>query len=400
MLLFVVTALPWLAGRERTVSLLKSRLAGVICLAVVAAGLWLGYQHIGWLSAIGLLVAQTGLMVALSTVGQSRRDRPNVALALGGLIFLILSFSLAFAFTYPYTLAMFKGAGLPVMLVSSALACLPILFPTAENLRKRSAENWLPRGVAALAGLILVTAFAFPRPLSLKTAGPTLRAATYNIHYGYDTPWHLSLEAQARAIEAAGADIVALQEVDAGRATSYMIDDALWLGRRLGMAAVYQPTVEHLTGIGLLSRFPVLEIEGRMLPAEEEPTAILRVRLLIGDQPVDAYAVWLGLTPEERAAQIEAALRFIQETAPAGPATFGGDFNSTPDSPVYAAIAATGFTDPFVALGRDNPPTSPAINPEHRIDFVWLRGLTPIDAVVSASLASDHRMVVVEGKLP
>jgi endonuclease/exonuclease/phosphatase (EEP) superfamily protein YafD len=42
------------------------------------------------------------------------------------------------------------------------------------------------------------------------------------------------------------------------------------------------------------------------------------------------------------------------------------------------------------------PFTSPAIDPESRIDFVFVRDLIPVDAWVSESLASDHRMVVVE----
>ena len=64
-------------------------------------------------------------------------------------------------------------------------------------------------------------------------------------------------------------------------------------------------------------------------------------------------------------------------------------------------VETAGFIDPFTALGIDPaPPTSPAIQPKSRIDFVWLRGLLPSEAWVSESLASDHRMVVVEVELP
>ena len=56
---------------------------------------------------------------------------------------------------------------------------------------------------------------------------------------------------------------------------------------------------------------------------------------------------------------------------------------------------------PFTELGIDPaPPTSPAMNPASRIDFVWLRGLSIIRAWVSESLASDHRMVAVDIGLP
>jgi len=45
-------------------------------------------------------------------------------------------------------------------------------------------------------------------------------------------------------------------------------------------------------------------------------------------------------------------------------------------------------------------PTSPAIEPVERIDFVWARGLEVRNARVLDSLASDHRMVVIVLALP
>jgi len=228
--------------------------------------------------------------------------------------------------------------------------------------------------------------------------GNLFRAATYNVHYGYDSDWRLQLEAQAQAIEAAGAGVVALQEVDTGRPTSYMVDDARWLANRLGMGVIYMPCMEHLTGIALLSRYPILEYDTLLLPSDLEQTGIIWAKIDVGGQEVNAFAVWMGLEPGERAQQLNAALAFI--AAHPGPAIFGGDFNSTPDSPVYAQIAGAGFTEPFVTLALGSPPTDPAVNPAKRIDFVWLRDLTPVAAEVSEALASDHRMVVVEVKIP
>jgi endonuclease/exonuclease/phosphatase (EEP) superfamily protein YafD len=59
-----------------------------------------------------------------------------------------------------------------------------------------------------------------------------------------------------------------------------------------------------------------------------------------------------------------------------------------------------GFEDPFALLGQTPPPTDPAVEPEQRIDYVWLRGLSPTRAWVADSLASDHRMVVTEVEIP
>lgn len=228
-----------------------------------------------------------------------------------------------------------------------------------------------------------------------------MRLATYNIHYGYDGPWRLSLARQADTLAAAGVDVVALQEVDTGRITSYSIDDALWLGRRLGMHVVYLPTVEHLTGIALLSRYPLLEAEMTLLPSQEEQTGLIRARLLVGDKPVDFFATWLGLSEAERARQLTAALAWMAErSSQPVPACFAGDLNSPPDSPTYRWLAEAGFGDPFRALGLGDVPTDPAILPRERIDYTWLRALTPLAAGVPESLASDHRPVWVEVQAP
>jgi endonuclease/exonuclease/phosphatase (EEP) superfamily protein YafD len=113
----------------------------------------------------------------------------------------------------------------------------------------------------------------------------------------------------------------------------------------------------------------------------------------IPGQALHVYGTWLGLEPEERARQLKDALTTIGD---ATPAVLGGDFNAIPGSPTYSSIQAAGFTDPFTVGGFDAAPTSPAIDPVERIDFVWTRGLAIRDALVLDSLASDHRLVVVE----
>src|SRR3989337_883975 len=55
------------------------------------------------------------------------------------------------------------------------------------------------------------------------------------------------------------------------------------------------------------------------------------------DQALDAYGIWMGLEDEDTLAQIREALEFIGDQAPA---TFGGDFNTEPGSPVAQAIEA------------------------------------------------------------
>ena len=400
-LLLAVTLLPLVEGDRWRAR--RGRLVGLTGLVILLIGLALGGLPTSVaVSTLALLLAQLAVLVLLPACfppgGNGSKDRLGAGLAVGGVLFLILSFAYAFAFTYPYTVDIFRDMGLPVILVAGLLSGLPTL---RRPVSVEPCAGLVDKTQAAALGLALIVFIAlltWPRAPHPPAEASSLRVATYNIHYGYDADWRLSLEAQAQTIEAAGADAVMLQEVDAGRATSYMVDDALWLAHHLGMEAVYLPCVEHLTGIALLSRYPILDSDTLLLPSELEQTGIIWAELGVGDAPVNAFAIWMGLEPEERARQLDAALPFI--AAHPGPAVFGGDFNSAPESPVYARIAGAGFVDPFVVLGLGSPPTDPAINPRERIDFVWQRDLTPVDAQVLESTASDHRLVVVEADLP
>ncbi len=409
--LLLVTLLPLLLGFQTLPRRLFTKRAwGLLLSLFTCLCLAAGYLLQGSLAGMALLLAQ--LLVLLSQLLAADCVQPSVAcrrqpagspdpagakdLALGLVFFLLINFAFAFAFTYAYTLELFRGAGLPIVLVAGLLATLPTARRKPSHEAEPSAQQrgWSATGITGIAMLVILSAvFARPPALRLKDAGPKVRVGTYNIHYGYNTSWQFQLEEMARTIEESGADIVALQEVDTCRITSYGVDDALWLGRRLGMEAIYQPTVEHLTGIALLSRFPVRQVEGKLLTSRLEQTAIVLAQVGVGNNALDAYGIWLGLEPEERAVQLGEALDFIAE----GAAVLGGDFNATPDSPIYRQLVDAGFTDG--AAADDASFTSPSEAPRNRIDYVWIRGLKPVAAKVLDSVASDHRMVVVEALL-
>jgi endonuclease/exonuclease/phosphatase family metal-dependent hydrolase len=360
--------------------------------------LMLGYFGRGALSAAALLVGQAAVLVGFTLLfdGRTTRQRPvGPMLALGMAGLLVLNFLNAFAFTYPYSLPFMRGLGWAVYLAAAVLAAAGI---ASQNPMVVSWDELSTRaevvGLGSAALMIVTLLAVWPQPaFPLPETGP-LRVATYNIHYGYDVDWHYTLEEMAQAIEADGVHVIALQEVDAGRMTSYAVDDAYYLGRRLRMNVAYLPAVEHLTGIAVLYRGSLEEARTQLLPSREEQTGIVGVILHHGTEELHAFGIWMGLSNEDTGRQIREALRWI---GAASPATFGGDFNAEPDSEVARAVEAAGFVDPFVVLEIDPPPlTDPAVDPRTRIDYVWLRGLEPLDAWVGDSLASDHRMVVVE----
>jgi len=401
-LLLVVTMLPLIPGvwQGRWLRSLTARL-GLI--AACMGGLLWGYFGSGVGASLALIVAHALALAGLAHLllnPPARSRRAGGVLALGMLLFMILNFLNAFTFTYPYTLPEMRGMGWVIYLVALAVFALSVGVHRMASEPQPGVElrSWW----AALAGLLLLAAAlisVWPQAADPLPEDGRIRLATYNIHYGYDDVWHFTLEDQVQAIKANAVDVIAMQEVDAGRMTSYAVDDAYFLARQLGMNAVYLPAVEHLTGIAVLYRGPIAPTDQRLLSSLQEQTGIIEVSLQTATGDLDFYGVWMGLSDEDTQRQIDEALEFIGSSSPAA---FGGDFNARPDEAVALSVQAGDFIDPFVALGFDPaPPTSPAINPDNQIDYVWLRGIQPLDAWVADALSSDHRMVVIEvGWLP
>jgi endonuclease/exonuclease/phosphatase family metal-dependent hydrolase len=405
-LLLLVTLLP-LAPTPRAIALHLASwfwpLGGTVLVALTLTCLVLAALLGGGVAALLLLLLQLAFLLNLTTGITRKRVAadaglrpPGLELSLGLILFLLFNLAFAFTFTYPYTLPFFRGLGTPVLLTALLVSTLPAVKVPMDP--EVELTNPLLSAVS-LGGPLLLTVLCavFTRIPALPEAPAAgeLRLATYNIHYGFDSDWVFNLDEMAATIEAEGVDVIVLQEVDAARITSLGVDDALWLGQRLGMHVVYQPTLEKLSGIALLSRYPLQASGGQWLTSALEQTAIVYGAVKTSHGPLHVYGLWLGLEPDERTTQIAEALDYVGSQSPAA---LGGDFNSMPDSPVYARLLSAGFDDPFTMTADDPAPTSPAINPTERIDYVWLRGLTPRAARVSASTASDHRMVVVEAQ--
>jgi endonuclease/exonuclease/phosphatase family metal-dependent hydrolase len=370
-----------------------------IAVAILLLGLMAGYFLSDFLAIVGLLLAHAMSLWLVFYLLQHPIDshsKTGFPVTIAFLLLVILNFLNAFAFTYPYTVPVLRGLGWVVYLIAGAMNGLGVINKgVREDYVRYASSNVL---IPVLGVLILAIIFVWPPKTSELPTSSALRIATYNIHYGYDDEWHFTLEEIADTIEANLCDVVAMQEVDTGRLTSYAVDDAFYLAHRLKMNVAYLPAVEYLTGIALLYRGPQVAYDVSLLTSLQEQTGIIHVPLGEDGSMMHAYGIWMGLSNEDTERQISEALDFISDRTPA---VFGGDFNAEPDSPIADRIREAGFDDPFTILGIDPPPfTAPAIEPRSRIDFVWIRNLEPTQAWVPQSLASDHRMVVIEVEHP
>jgi endonuclease/exonuclease/phosphatase family metal-dependent hydrolase len=234
---------------------------------------------------------------------------------------------------------------------------------------------------------------------------------TYNVHRcrGLDRRW--SPERIAEVIAACHPDIVALQELDVGRARSGRVDQAEMIARALGMDVQFFPALrvmEELYGDAILSRWPARLIKTGKLPGLRrvprlEPRGALWSSIKIGKVDLQVINTHLGILARERLRQIETLLgpEWLGDPACCDPIVLAGDFNAAPRSRVYRRLAAQlADVQRAPAVGRARA-TFPTRFPTLRIDHIFVSRSIEVLAAATvrtplARLASDHLPVVVD----
>lgn len=440
-LVMAATTLPLLPGvravARRFVALFDSSVRGWVWLLLTALLLVFGLRIGDLIGGVTLVVAQFMLTMLWWWVARPKAERER---NLGGLwlVVSIFVFALLLAgdfFTYEYAfvrnftgdlaflnnfltplLRGFRGMGLGVLLVGLLLAALPMVMtqrriPWGES-RASVVVSFLTLllviGVTGLA-----TYLARPPLVQGVTGVDRLRVGTYNIHAGSNELFHYDLEAIANVIQQSGVNVVLLQEVEAGRLTSYGVDQPLWLARRLGMDRRFFPTNEGLQGLAVLSNVPIVFDEGTPLTSVGNQTGVQRVQISAdgGVSAITFYNTWLGLLldapggrtletqQQDQQRQLNEILAIIQVDHPDGVfgrMVVGGTFNNVPDSPTAEQMTASGFSDPFAGAALELAATLWRSNARARLDYLWLRNLPSIGTGVIDDNASDHRLAFTE----
>lgn len=316
----------------------------------------------------------------------------------------------------------FRGMGLGLLLLGVFFAALPM----AQTPRRIPWEGGSP--LQSLLALLAVAGFAggiayAVRPPAIVAVRDTpqsplssIRVGTYNIHGGFNEFYHFDLEAIARTIQQSGANAVLLQQVEAGRLTSFGVDQPLWLARRLLMPARFFPTNEGLQGLAILSNVEIVYDDGALLTSTGSPqTGLQRAQIRPDAGVITLYNTWLAFLLEtgdgrsieqqeqDQQRQLNEAFAIISAQHPdgnLGRMIIGGTFNNVADSPLIGQMRAAGFSDPFAGLPQELTATLwRAGLPRVRLDYLWVRSMLALGAVVMDSSASDHRMAVIEVQL-
>jgi endonuclease/exonuclease/phosphatase family metal-dependent hydrolase len=237
-----------------------------------------------------------------------------------------------------------------------------------------------------------------------------IRIMTYNVHgcRGRDRQW--SPQRIADVIASAEPDIVALQELDVGRARSGGVDQAELIAKALGMRAQFHPAMrvmEEQYGDAVLTACPSRLIKAGPLPGLPqlrafEPRGAVWTTVTVGHHQVQVVNTHLSLLARERRKQLDCLLSrdWLGHPDCRDPIFLVGDFNMQPRSRNYRQVTAR-LRDAHRSRNRHYQATFPSRFPTLRIDYAFVSAGIHVRAVETirtplARIASDHLPLVVD----
>lgn len=236
---------------------------------------------------------------------------------------------------------------------------------------------------------------------------------TYNVHRCLGMDGRLDVPRIAAVIAEDEPDIVALQELDVGRARTRGVDQAHAIAELLGMRWRFNAalTVEdELYGDAILTAMPERLVKAGPLPGlpalpQLEPRGAVWAAVETGAGEVQVINTHLGLLAREQVSQVDALLgrEWLGAERDLSRTILLGDFNASSGSQAYKRLIET-FGDAQTLAPLKPSPTFPAMFPMLRIDHVFVgraievrRAWTSTSA--SAKTASDHLPLLVDFEL-
>jgi endonuclease/exonuclease/phosphatase family metal-dependent hydrolase len=237
------------------------------------------------------------------------------------------------------------------------------------------------------------------------------RIVTYNVRRCVGNDRKLDVARIAEVLAALEPDVVALQELDVGRARTGHVDQASEIAQRLDMACHFNAAMrveKELYGDAVLSALPERLVQAGPLPGygrlpQLEPRGALWVEVDVDDTRVQVINTHLGLVPREQQAQARklAGPSWLQHPRCRGPTILLGDFNATGVSVVYRTLTARLEAARNLAPTRAPNATFPSQLPVLRIDHLFVTREIRVKAVFApfdalTRVASDHLPLVMD----
>ncbi|MBK5274905.1 MAG: endonuclease/exonuclease/phosphatase family protein [Desulfuromonadales bacterium] len=227
-----------------------------------------------------------------------------------------------------------------------------------------------------------------------------LRIITYNIHRCIGGDRALSPDRISDVIALYQPDIVALQEVDCGQARPTSYDQAEIIAKSLHFPSVW--IERERCGNAILSRYPMKRIKAGGLHRPRRwhrltRRGVLWVEVEAFGTRIQIFNTHLGLTPASRLnqARILAGTEWLGSPDCHPPVILCGDFNTQPDSAVFALLEGTlKNVEKLKSNGRPEN-TWPSFHPLLNFDHMFISGDLSVEAVQvpnddKVRMASDH----------
>lgn len=353
-------------------------------------------------AALGLVIGSVSAAVVTAAILGVQGRRAFI----GGLVRTVVGWGLAmFLFVVPaflyyvgYDLGLpFDNRLLPPVL--AAVAALAAMGPA-----RAIGAVPVPRRAPGVAFLVLVLVplvlWVGGRPPQAQAgSGWPVRVMSYNLHQGYGISGAQDLEALARTIEEAGAEVVALQEVSRGWLVNGSTEMLTWLSRRLGMPYVWGPAADTIWGNAILSRRPILASGNAELPRGGAP---MRRAVMWADVDLGMGERLLVIATHFHHVEGHGQIREPQAAATVsrwnkrGRTVLMGDLNALPGAREIAILRDAGLRDAFALAGQGEGFTYRSDRPYERIDYIWISpDLGAREFKVLPGQASDHLGIAV-----
>ena len=237
-----------------------------------------------------------------------------------------------------------------------------------------------------------------------------LRIMSYNVHSCVGMDSRIAPERIARIIARYRPDVVALQEIDVGKARTLGMDQAELIARELQMQVHFHPAMqleEEEYGNAILTHKHIKQTRkgslgtGSVRPAGE-PRGVQWLTLDVDGLEVQILNTHLGLFAAQRKVQVAELMseRWLGHAECQGPTILCGDFNSTPGSQTLQAFNSV-LTNAQTLAGVKWLNTFAGRLPTICIDHVLVRNVSTVCDVFVANtemtrVASDHLPLVVD----
>lgn len=309
--------------------------------------------------------------------------------------------------TFPFEKGGHAGAGTDE---TRGFALLPLDAPveadTKSYLRpqdlRRTAQNFLGRE----------TDLSVSAREPEEQARKSLRVMIYNVHGCRGIDGVVSSERIARVIARYRPDVVGLQEIDVGRGRSGYLDQAEKIARHMDMSlhfhATFRQRDEHY-GNAILSRHPLALIKKDALPALGahsrfyESRGAMWVAVECQGFRINMINTHLSLWARERQMQVDALLgrEWLGHPDCAGPTILCGDFNMSPQSPLYRQICRRLRDSQSFPGQKPHRTWGLAGQALRRIDYVFVSPEFDVQAArvpqrFADRIASDHLPLIVD----